>query len=68
MIANCSVLPHWLQVCMEAKETQLQQEDDQIQQLGRKLKEKDTEIERQQKELQRLMVCNCIHVWLLCTL
>ena len=50
---------------MEAKETKLQQKDCRIQQLGMKLKEKDLEIDRQQKELQTVMVGSCINVWLL---
>ena len=50
---------------MEAKETKLQQKDSHIQQLGMKLKEKDLEIDKQQKELQTVMVGSCINVWLL---
>ena len=50
---------------METKETELQQKDCYIQQLGMKLKEKDLEIHRQQKELQTVMVGSCINVWLL---
>ena len=47
---------HWLQVEVEAKDTQLQQQDGQIQQQGAELQEKATQISRQQRELQTLRV------------
>ena len=62
---------HWLQVQVEAKDTQLQQKDiqlqqniiqlqqndGQIEQLGTELQEKATQISRQQREIQMLRVC-----------
>ena len=47
-----------MQVVVEAKDTQLQQKDGQIEQQGAELQEKATQISRQQRELQTLRVRN----------
>ena len=72
---HVSYFSHWLQVEMEAKDTQLQQKDTQLQQKDVQLQQKDGQIQRQatelrertlrqQRELQMLRVRERIfHIW-----
>ena len=57
---HVSYFSHWLQVEMEAKDTQLQQKDTQLQQKDGQIQRQATELRertlRQQRELQMLRV------------